>query len=321
MKMKIQWAVYFLLCTFLAQGQFVKSHGALKVMGTQLTDQNGQDIMLRGMSFGWHSMWPRFYNKEAVAWLHKDWKVNVVRAAMGVEHGENFYLENPEFSKAKIKAVIEGAIAEDIYVIIDWHSHNINLEEAKVFFAEMSKMYGQYPNVIYEIFNEPDYETWPEIKAYSEAVIKVIRANDPNNIILVGSPRWDQDVNLPAEDPIKGYTNLMYTMHFYAGTHKKWLRDRTDEALAKGLPIFVSESAGMEATGDGPLDYAEWQLFIDWMESRKISWVTWSVSDKEETCSVLQKSAASTGKWKAKDLKASGTKTRDYLRQLNKGNN
>ena len=206
-------------------------------------------------------------------------------------------------------------------MIIDWHSHNINLEEAKVFFAEMSKTYGQYPNVIYEIFNEPDYETWPEIKAYSEAVIKVIRANDPNNIILVGSPRWDQDVNLPAEDPIIGYTNLMYTMHFYAGTHKKWLRDRTDEALAKGLPIFVSESAGMEATGDGPLDYAEWQLFIDWMESRKISWITWSVSDKEETCSVVQKSAASTGKWKAKDLKASGAKIRDYLRKLNKGNN
>jgi endoglucanase len=93
-----------------------------------------------------------------------------------------------------------------------------------------------------------------DVKAYSEEVIKAIRTNDPDNIILVGSPHWSQDVHLAAEDPIKGYSNLMYTMHFYAGTHKKWLRDRTDDAIKKGLPVFISECAGMEATGDGPLD-------------------------------------------------------------------
>ncbi|TEB40778.1 glycoside hydrolase family 5 protein, partial [Flavobacterium circumlabens] len=108
------------------------------------------------------------------------------------------------------------------------HSHNINLEEAKVFFAEISKKYSKYPNIIYEIFNEPDYESWAEVKAYSEEVIKVIRENDPNNIILVGSPHWDQDVDLAAADPILGVTNIMYTMHFYAATHGKELRDRTD---------------------------------------------------------------------------------------------
>lgn len=318
---KFSYILFFLFATVAMNAQFVKKHGQLKVTGTQLVDQSGKPIVLRGMSFGWHSMWPRFYNKQAVKWLHKDWKVNVVRAAMGIEHGENHYLQNPEFSKEKVKAVVDGAIKENIYVIIDWHSHSINLKEAKEFFDEMSKTYGKHPNVIYEIFNEPDYETWPEIKAYSEEVIKVIRQNDPDNIILVGSPRWDQEVNLPAEDPIKGFDNLMYTMHFYAGTHKQWLRDRTDEAMKKGLPIFVSESAGMEATGDGPMDYAEWQKFIDWMESNKISWITWSVSDKDETCSVLKKTAKSTGKWKESDLKDSGIKTRNYLRKLNKDDN
>ena len=215
--------------------------------------------MLRGLSFGWHSFWPRFYNEKAVKWLKKDFKCNVVRAAMGIEVGDKPYLKEHEFSKAKVKAVIEGAIQADIYVIIDWHSHNINLEEAKEFFAEMSKTYGKYPNVIYEIFNEPDYESWEEIKAYSEEVIKVIRKNDSDNIILVGCPKWDQDIHLPAANPIKGFDNLMYTMHFYAGTHGKWLRDKTDDAIKSGLPVFVSESAGMEATGDGPLDYESWQ--------------------------------------------------------------
>jgi len=310
--------LFLLLISCTLQAQFVKANGQLRVEGTQLVNEKGNPIVLRGVSFGWHSLWPRFYNKKAVKWLKKDWNCNVVRAAMGIEHGDNNYLENPSFSKEKIKAIIDGAIKEDIYVIIDWHSHNVNLEEAKAFFNEISNEYGKYPNIIYEIFNEPDHETWEEVKAYSEEVIRIIRSNDSDNIILVGSPKWDQDVHLPAANPIVGYDNLMYTMHFYAATHEKWLRDRVDEAMEKGLPIFISESAGVEATGDGPLNEVAWQEYINWMESKKLSWITWSISDKEETCSMLLKSAASTGNWKPSDLRESGSKTRAYLRTLNK---
>lgn len=320
MKYTLKFSICLLLLATVGFAQGVKQHGQLKVKGTKLTDKEGAHVMLRGMSYGWHSFWPRFYNQESVKWLKEDWNVNIVRAAMGIEAGTKglTYKDNPKDAKAKIKAVVEGAIKQDIYVIIDWHSHNINLKEATAFFDEMSKTYGNIPNVIYEIFNEPDEETWPEIKKYSEAIIKVIRKNDPDNIILVGCPHWDQDINMPAEDPITGYDNLMYTVHFYAATHKQYLRDRTDKALKLGLPIFISECAGMEATGDGPLDLAEWQRWIDWMEDRGISWVTWSVSDKDETCSVLKPSAASTGNWKDSDLKESGLKTREYLRKLNK---
>ena len=320
MTRSLKITVAAILISTVSFAQAVKDHGQLNVKGTQLVDKDGKHVMLRGMSYGWHSFWPRFYNKQTVKWLKDDWNVNIVRAAMGIETGTKglTYKENPTDSKAKIKAVVDGAISEGIYVIIDWHSHNINLEEAKTFFDEMSKTYGDKPNVIYEIFNEPDEESWADVKAYSEAIIKVIRKNDPDNIILVGCPHWDQDINLPAADPIKGYHNLMYTVHFYAATHKQELRDRTDAAIKKGLPVFVSECAGMEATGDGPLNMAEWQKWIEWMESRGISWVTWSVSDKDETCSVLKKSASSTGKWKESDLKESGIKTREYLKNLNK---
>lgn len=315
--MKTKISLLILLFSIVSNAQFVKNHGQLKVEGTQLVDKNSKPIMLRGMSYGWHSLWPRFYNKESVKWLKNDFKCNVVRAAMGIELGDSSYIKQPEFSKKKIKAIIDGAIKNDIYVIVDWHSHNINLKEAKLFFDEISKEYAGTPNVIYEIFNEPDDETWEEVKAYSEEIIKVIRKNDKKNIILVGCPRWDQDIHLPAANPIKGFDNLMYTVHFYAATHEKWLRDRTDDAIKSGLAIFVSESAGMEATGDGPLNVEAWKEYIDWMEERKISWITWSVSDKDETCSILNKSASSKGNWKDEDLKESGLKVREFLRKYN----
>jgi endoglucanase len=309
-----------LLFTVLPQltidAQSVKENGKLSVKGTKLINEAGETVMLRGMSFGWHNWWPRFYNIEAVSWLHKDWGCNVVRAAMGVEP-QGAYLTNPEFAEEKVMAVIDGAIAAGIYVIVDWHSHHIKLNEAKAFFTKMASKYGQYPNVIWEIYNEPEREEWKDVKAYSEELIKTIRAIDPDNIILVGTPHWDQDIHLAAADPIIGATNIMYTMHFYAATHKQFLRDRCDEALKKGIPIFVSESAGMEATGNGPLNLEEWNTWINWMEERNISWVTWSVSDKDETCSVLQKSASSTGNWKESDLKESGKLSREFIRKFN----
>ncbi len=278
-----------------------------------MQDQHGKPIVLRGMSFGWHNFWPRFYTAGVVKWLRDDWKCGVVRAAIGVEPNDG-YLQKPEWSTEKAKTVVEAAIKADMYVIIDWHSHNINLKEAKAFFTEMAQVYGKNPHVIYEIFNEPDEESWEEIKAYSVELIETIRAIDPDNIILVGTPRWDQEVHIAADDPITGHDNLMYTLHFYAATHKQELRDKGDYALSKGLPLFISESAGMEATGDGPLNEAEWQKWIDWAEKHQLSWVTWSVSDKDETCSVLLPSASSEGGWKEKDLKKSGIKSRALLR-------
>ena len=311
--MKCRWLLLFLFAFTSIIAQPVKNHGRLKVIGTQLVDKNNKHVALHGVSLGWHNWWPRFYNAGAVKWLYNDWNCSVIRAAMGVEPDKG-YIKDPVHSKEKIKAVVDAAIKEGIYVIIDWHSHNINLVEAKSFFTEMAATYGKYPNVLYEIFNEPDRESWKEVKEYSTEIIATIRAIDPNNIILVGSPQWDQSIHLPAEDPIKGFENLMYTMHFYAGTHKQWLRDRTDAAIAKGLPIFISESAGMEASGDGPINQVEWQKWIDWMDAKGLSWITWSVADKNETCSMLQSTALADGKWQMIDLKESGIKTRNYLR-------
>lgn len=286
----------------------------LSVQGTQLVNDKGEKVVLHGVSYGWHVFWPRFYNASSVAHLANEWGVQVVRAAMGVEP-EGAYLDNPEKALECVQAVVDAAIANNIYVIIDWHSHGLHTEEATAFFRQMATRYKGVPNVIYEVFNEPVEDSWEQVKAYSVEVIKAIRAIEPDALILVGSPHWDQDVHLAADDPITGYNNLMYTLHFYANTHRQELRDRADYALSKGLPLFVSECASMEASGDGPIDKEEWGKWLSWMQQNSISWVVWSIADKDETCSMLYPSASSEGDWKEADLKEWGKMVREELKK------
>ena len=290
----------------------VEKYGKLSVDGAFLVDETGEKVVLRGVSFGWHNWWPRFYNEKAVGTFMNDWKCSVVRAAMGVDPDRG-YIRDPQFSTECVTRVVDAAIQCGIYVIIDWHSHTIRTAEAVGFFREMAQKYKDYPNVMYEIFNEPERDSWKEVKAYSEEIVKAIREIDPSNIILVGSPHWDQDIHLVADDPIARYDNIMYTLHFYAATHHQFLRDRGDYAISKGLPLFVSECAGMEATGDGPIDYEEWQKWLDWMDKNRISWVAWSVSDKDETCSMMLPTAPSEGNWGDSDLKEWGKRVKKEL--------
>ena len=314
--------IYILLLFFFlfiggatAEGQ-VSKRGRLKVEGVKLVDAKGQEVVLHGVSFGWHNWWPRFYNADAVSWFVSDWNCTVVRAAMGVEPN-GAYLSKPEWSEQLICDVVDAAIKNDVYVIIDWHSHNIRLAEAKVFFRKMAEKYGKYPHIIYEIFNEPERQSWQDVKAYSEEVIKTIREVDAENLILVGSPHWDQDIDIVADDPIKGYSNLIYSLHFYAATHKQQLRDKADAALAKGLPLMVSECAAMEASGNGPINHEQWVLWLYWMKQNKISWMAWSVADKNETCSMLLPEASSTGGWNEDVIKEWGALVRTTLKEIN----
>ena len=234
-----------------------KKVSALSVKGLQLVNEKGEPVVLHGVSYGWHQFWPRFYNASSVDYLVNDWGAQVVRASMGVEL-EGAYLDDPEMGINCVQTVVDAAIENGVYAIIDWHSHGLRTEEAKDFFKKMATRYKGVPNVIYEIFNEPVEDSWADVKAYSIEVIKVIRSIEPDAVILVGSPHWDQDIHIAADDPITGYDNLMYTLHFYANTHKQDLRDRGDYALGKGLPLFVSECASMEASGDGDINVEEW---------------------------------------------------------------
>ena len=207
-----------------------------------------------------------------------------------------------------------------LYVVIDWHDHHAqdHVEQSKAFFSEMAARYGDKPNVIYEIYNESEKETgWgTQIKPYADAVIKAIRAKDPDNIIVVGTPHWSQDVDVAANDPLR-YSNIAYSLHYYAATHKQSLRDKATAAINKGLALFVTEFGISEASGTGYLDETEKKTWWTFLDDHKISWLNWSVTDKDETSAALLPGASGTGNWPETSISRSGKMVRDELRLKN----
>ena len=298
---------------------------ALYVEGTALKAQGSEKTpVLRGISLGWHTIWPRFYNAGAVKTLVEDWGTPILRAAIGADNHARTdnpgipdgFTDDPQFAYDCLFPVVDAAIKNGIYVIVDWHSHVLHKAEAKEFFRTVATRYADCPNVIYELYNEPVEDSWAELKAYAEELCALIDSiSTVHPLILMGCPHWDQDIHLPAEDPVTGYDNLMYTVHFYAATHKDYLRERCDAALAAGIPVFISECASCEASGDGPMDEASWQAWSDWAASRDIPMIAWSISDKVETCSMLIPGVSSEGPWTEAEIKPWGQAVRGWLQK------
>nr|4XZB_A Chain A, CelA [Geobacillus sp. 70PC53] len=291
----------------------VEENGRLQVVGTALLNQHNKPFQLRGISTHGLQWFGQFANKDAFQTLRDDWKANVVRLAMYTDPNANGYIAQPEWLKAKVKEGVQAALDLGMYVIIDWHILNDNdpnlyKEQAKRFFAEMAREYGKYPNVIYEIANEPNGNdvTWEEkIRPYADEVIRTIRSIDRDNLIIVGTGTWSQDVDDVASDPLP-YKNIMYAVHFYSGTHTQWLRDRVDAALQAGTPVFVSEWGTSDASGDGGPYLEEAEKWIEFLNERGISWVNWSLCDKNEASAALRPGADPHGGWGDDHLSDSG---------------
>ncbi len=284
-----------------------KANGWLQVVGTQLCNERGEPLVLHGMSSHGLHWFGQYAGRQAIM-NTKAFGANLFRVAMYT--GEGGYLSQPEAIKAQAVAAVDAAVAEDMYVIIDWHilsdgNPMAHADEAEAFFSEMARRYKDTPNVLYEICNEPNGgATWQgDVKPYAQRILKAIRAHS-RGLVLVGSPTWSQDIHLAAEDPLEG-ENLLYTLHFYAGTHGQWLRDRIDEVRARGLPVFVSEWGASAADGSGGVFLQESAQWLDFLEERHISWANWSLCDKNETSAALKPGTPAGRPWTQEDLSPS----------------
>lgn len=300
----------------------VSQHGQLSVKNGQLVDKNGKGYQLRGMSTHGLTWFPEFVNESAFKTLRDDWNTNVVRLAMYVDEWGNgqCYMGNKSGSLELLEKGVDICIKLDMYVIIDWHVLNPGdpskyTNEAKSFFETVSKRYAKYPNVIYEICNEPNGgASWSgNIKPYAEKIIPVIRKNAPNSVIIVGTPTWSQEIDKPLSDPLN-YKNVMYAFHFYAATHAG-LRSNVENCVAQGLPVFVSEFGTCDASGGGANDFNETQKWLSYFDKQGISYCNWSICNKDETCSVLRPGTSANGNWSESDLTENGKWIRNWLKK------
>ena len=286
------------------------------MQGNRIVDKNNAPVQLRGMSLFWSQWMGQYYTPQTVNWLRDDWGCSIVRAAMAVENGG--YLTNPDKEKQKIITVVDAAIKAGIYVLVDWHDHQAqkHTKESQAFFGDMVRRYAKVPNVLYETYNEPLSEaSWTkDIKPYHEAVIKSIRQYDKNNLIICGTRAWSQRVDEAAQDPIKA-ANIAYTLHFYAATHKQWLRDTAQSALDGGIALMVTEFGTTEASGNGPVDRDETRKWWNFLDKNHISWCNWSVADKDESSAALKPGASPAGKWPESMISPSGLLVRSEIRK------
>lgn len=288
-------------------------YGPLQVIGSSLCDSEGNPVQLRGVSTHGLAWFPDYVNEALFRELHEQWNANVVRLAMyTAEYGGYCTGGDKGQLKQLIRDGVEYASNQNMYVIIDWHilsdgDPNTYKEEAKSFFREMSAEFADRENVLYEICNEPNGGTsWSRVKEYANEIIPVIRENDQDAVILVGTPNWSQYVDQAAADPITGWDNIMYTLHFYAATHKDSLRQTMTAAMDAGLPVFVSEYSICDASGNGGIDEAQAGAWVEVMDRYGISYVAWSLSNKNETSALIKSSCNKTSGLSEDDLSSTG---------------
>ena len=297
-------------------------HGALHVENGKLTDADGNTVQLYGMSTHGIAWFPQYINYDSFRTLRDDWNTNCIRLAMyTAEYGGYCAGGDKEQLKQLVRDGVSYATELGMYVIVDWHilsdcDPNQNKDEAIAFFREMSEAFADNDNVLYEICNEPNSGTsWDSIKSYAEEVIPVIREQKPDAVILVGTPTWSQEIDKAAASPLT-FDNVMYTLHFYAGTHKDDLRNRLETCAQNNLPVFVSEFGMCDASGNGANDFDSTTKWLDLLNKYQISFCCWNLANKDESSSVFKAASTALSDWTDEDFNESGRWIRNYFRKM-----
>lgn len=313
---KRDWIGVLFLCTlftflfFPAEAKAatpVEKWGQLSVKGASIVNSSGKKVQLKGVSTHGIAWFPQYVNQSCFRSFRK-MGVNTIRLALYSD-------KNAGFSTSLYKKVEEGVEAASslgMYVILDWHilsdgNPKTNQKQALEFFTKFSKKYGKKKNILYEICNEPNGDvTWDrDIRPYAGKVINRIRRYDKNNIIIVGTPTWSQDVDVAAAKPLK-QKNLVYALHFYAATHTDAIRQKLKKAHQMGLPVLVSEFNVCDASGNGAIDKKSGSQWMKLLKKYQIGYVAWNVSNKNETSALIRSSCQKTGGFTKANLSKSG---------------
>lgn len=305
------------LCSFAGP---VSHFGKLVSCGANICGEKtgtSTPIQLKGPSLFWSTGDPAvLFDPITVDWFTLNFGISVIRAPMAIKYyAENSqpisasdgadkmvtsygYLSKPDggsdyklLTKNLIKKIVNAAIENDIYVIVDWHSHNAHSEtsEAANFFKEMATEYKDVPNLIWEIYNEPVSASASQINSYAESVTSAIRGTGNENLVIVGTNFYSSKPNEQAAQGLHNkYKNIAYTLHFYAAAnHNGYQSNKAD-----GAPTFITEWGATDANGDGGVsDASGWR---SWMDQNKVSGCMWFAGADDQSSAMFPTGANTT---------------------------
>ena len=282
-----------------------------------IVDQYGKPFQMRGASTHGVQWFPEYINKGAMQTLRDEWGVNLLRMACYVTQYNGYTNGGQSLIDSKIIEGVQAAKELGMYVIVDWHIHEENPHTTKTvaeqFFKKYATLYKDYDNVIFEICNEPTGVQWytggNDLYSYCKDIAGIIRDCGSKALIVCGTNNWSQDVEDVAKKPLKddGFEDIMYTFHFYSGTHYEDKRQKVRTAVAAGTPIFVTEFGICDASGNGGYDTANADEWIEFLDSMNISYACWSFCNKGESASYLKTSCnKTTGGFEESDLTTTG---------------
>ncbi|WP_084800677.1 glycoside hydrolase family 5 protein [Promicromonospora kroppenstedtii] len=300
----------------------VEANGQLSVCGVRLCNEQGKQVQLRGMSTHGTQWYSQCVDDTSLDTLAYDWNADVMRISTYVQ--EDGYETDPARFTALVNQYIDMLSDRGLYAIVDWHmldpgDPNFNLERAKTFFTAVAERNNGRNNIIYEVANEPNGVSWQTIKSYHEQIVPVVRAKDPDAVILLGTRAWSSlgvsdgaSESEVVNNPVNA-SNVMYTFHFYAASHGQEYLDALSRA-ADRIPMFITEFGTQDYAGEGANDFAMAQRYLDLAAQKKISWTNWNFSDDHRSGAVFTEGTCGSGSYGTDRLKEAGGWIRDQIR-------
>jgi endoglucanase len=282
----------FLLWTCLSFSQTPWLH----TEGNKIKDPLGNEVRIRGLdvqdiklqkldaTVGLYGLINRLTDSTDASASSPGWFPKAIRFTInpGITDFEEYYT-------TVLRPAVDSATKRGQYIILD--NHFIadifgNIEYTNNFWTYMAPRFRNESNVMFEVYNEPINMnmSWGQFKPYMQDWVDLIRKYAPHNLILAGSPMWDQRMGDAATDPLVG-ENIVYVAHIYPiHWNTAWNRAEVERA-ASAVPVILSEWGFRKGASvsdlRGTVDVYGTQI-MQWADTYGLSWTAWCADNDWE---------------------------------------
>ncbi len=285
----------------------------LHTRGKKVLNASGKPVWLYGVniaSLEWSTDGEHI--EESVNRAINDWKVNLIRLPLAQDQWFGKMMNQTDGGaayRALVDKLVDTCAAGHVYIDLDLHwsdagkwvneggksgQHSMPDKNSVAFWQDMATRYKNWPNVIFDLYNEPrdvSFAVWrdggtvtekPDRKKTGQAKVTyeavglqklydTVRATGATNVVTVGGLDWAYDLSGVLQGyGIKG-SNLIYETHPYQ-EKKNWDKNFGDTSWK--YPVYMGEW-GFGVRNTNGLGYA--QSLMQYARKHKLHWTAWDM--------------------------------------------